>query len=262
MAKKRGFARLRQFLMFYVLLMVAASAWLARERSTDWNNTLWVAVFPVNGDQSERSRDYINALQADDFEPVEAFFQTELNRYGLTLDQPIHIDLRPELKELPPSPPEPGSVLGIMRWSLVMRHWAWRMERSQDGVTPDIKLFVVYHDPDTHETLAHSVGVQKGLFGVVNAYASRRQRGGNQVVLAHELLHTLGATDKYEPGSGLPAFPEGFANPEASPRFPQRVAEIMGGRIPTSPTTAEMPISLSQTVVGRKTATEIRWDAP
>lgn len=262
MAKKRGFARLRQALLFYVLLMVAASAWLARERSTDWNNTLWVAVFPINGDQSERAATYIRSLQAADFDPVETFFQSELRRYGLTLEQPVHIDLRAELDERPPPPPQAGSVLSVMRWSLVMRYWAWQMERRQAGVTPDIKLFVVYYDPQTHEALPHSVGVQKGLLGVVNAYATRSQRGSNQVVLAHELLHTLGATDKYDLGSGLPLYPTGFAEPDAEPRYPQRNAEIMGGRIPIGPSKAEMPAALTRARVGRTTALEIRWLSP
>ncbi len=257
MPKKRGFARLRQILLFYVLLMVAASAWLARERSTDWNNTLWVAVFPINGDQSEASDNYIQSLQKADFKPIEDFFQNELARFGLTLDDPIHIDLRTQLDEKPPAPP--ASVLGIMRWSLVMRNWAWRMERKQDGVTPDIKLFMVYYDPESQQALPHSVGVQKGLFGVVNAFASRQQRGSNQVVLAHELLHTVGAIDKYELGTGLPIHPDGYADPEANPLYPQRMAEIMGGRIALSPTRAEIPASLKKVTVGRETATEIRW---
>lgn len=262
MTKKRGFARLRQFLLLYVLLMVAASAWLARERSTDWNNTLWVAVFPINGDQSETAAGYINSLQARDFEPVEDFFQSELRRYGLTLEQPVNIDLRPELHEKPPESPDTGSALSVVRWSLVMRNWAWRMNREQDGVTPDIKLFLVYFDPDQHETLPHSVGIQKGLFGVVNAYATRRQRGANQVVLAHELLHTLGATDKYDLNTGLPAYPSGYAEPYAEPLYPQESAEIMGGRIPISPSRAEMPGVLKRALVGHETAVEIRWISP
>ncbi len=259
MAKKRGFARLRQLLLFYILLMVAASAWLARERSTDWNNTLWVAVFPINGDQSKASERYIQSLQKTDFKTIEDFFQTELTRFGVSLDEPIHIDLRTELDEKPPATPSAGSVFSVMRWSLVMRNWAWRMERKQDGVTPDIKLFMVYYDPESHQTLPHSVGVQKGLFGVVNAFASRRQRGSNQVVLAHELLHTLGATDKYELDTGLPIHPQGYADPQAKPLYPQRKAEIMGGRIALSPTRAEIPVSLKQAIVGPETAAEIRW---
>ncbi|MEM7082408.1 MAG: hypothetical protein AAF465_06710 [Pseudomonadota bacterium] len=258
MKKKRGIAWLRQMLMFYVLIAVALSAWLARERSTDWNNTLWVAVFPINGDQSDAAAAYITDLHEDDFAPIETFFQTELNRYGLSLDQPVRIDLRDQLGEKPPSPPE-GSALSVIKWSLVMRHWAWKMERSQDGVTPDIKLFVVYYDPARHTQLPHSVGVQKGLFGIINAFASRQYRGSNQVVIAHELLHTLGATDKYDLQTVQPVHPDGFADPDAKPLFPQHRAELMGGRIPISPERAEIPRSLRQVMVGPLTAREIRW---
>ncbi|MFK8032208.1 MAG: hypothetical protein AB8G18_18420, partial [Gammaproteobacteria bacterium] len=260
MAKKNGIARIRQFILLCILIMVAMSTWLARERSTDWNNTLWVAVFPINGDQSDSAAKYIDALDVDDFRPVEDFFQTELNRYGVTLDEPIHIDLRSELDERPPAPPTAGSVLSVIRWSLVMRYWTWRVEREEKGrVTPDIKIFMVYFDPETHDRLPHSVGVQKGLFGVVNAFASVRQRGSNLVVLSHELLHTVGATDKYDLATGLPRHPEGYANPNAEPLYPQSKAEIMGGRTPLSPTRAEIPPSLQYTVIGPQTATEIRW---
>ena len=45
----------------------------------------------------------------------------------------------------------------------------------------------------------------------------------------------------------------------AEPRYPQEFAEIMGGRIPLSPTQAEMPRSLLETMVGERTAREIGW---
>ncbi len=38
--------------------------------------------------------------------------------------------------------------------------------------------------------------------------------GGNQVVVAHELLHTLGATDKYARASGQPLEPDGLGDPQ------------------------------------------------
>lgn len=81
----------------------------------------------------------------------------------------------------------------------------------------------------------------------------------NNVVLAHELLHTLGATDKYDPATSQPLFPQGHAEPDATPRHPQRLAEIMAGRIAVSDDEAEMPASLAQAVVGTETAQEINW---
>jgi len=107
--------------------------------------------------------------------------------------------------------------------------------------------------------LAHSLGLEKGMLGVANVFASRRQAGSNNVVLAHEMLHTLGATDKYDLQTTLPIFPDGFAEPQKTPRFPQDAAELMGGRIPISDARAEIPDDPTQCVIGSATARELRW---
>jgi hypothetical protein len=101
--------------------------------------------------------------------------------------------------------------------------------------------------------------LQKGLIGVVYAFASEEQAAQNNVVIAHELLHTLGARDKYEAGSNLPAHPDGYADPEREPLWPQEFAEIMAGRIPLSAHEAQMPAGLEQSLIGVATAREIRW---
>ena len=97
------------------------------------------------------------------------------------------------------------------------------------------------------------------MIAVTNLFASRDARGSNQVVLAHELLHTLGATDKYSRASNFPEFPEGFAEPNLNPRLPQKKAELMAGTNPARRRHAAMPESLRNVVVGRLTAEEIGW---
>ncbi|MEM7251210.1 MAG: hypothetical protein AAF493_07305, partial [Pseudomonadota bacterium] len=108
----------------------------------------------------------------------------------------------------------------------------------------------------------HSSGLQKGQIGIVHAFASKGMHKSNLVVATHELLHTLGATDKYDPATNLPQFPDGFADPSRQPRFPQRHAELMGGRIPISDTEATIPKSLRTVMIGPKTAAEINWRRP
>jgi hypothetical protein len=120
-------------------------------------------------------------------------------------------------------------------------------------------MFVLYHDPGRSERVSHSLGLQKGLIGVVNAFASNAQTAENNVVIAHELLHTVGATDKYDPRTNQPAFPDGYAEPEREPRLPQAYAEIMAGRTPVSESEADMPLSLEHVLIGTKTAREINW---
>ncbi len=81
----------------------------------------------------------------------------------------------------------------------------------------------------------------------------------NLVVAAHELLHTLTATDKYDLSTGLPIYPDGYAEPDKQPRYPQSFAELMGGYVPLEETKNVIPQSLDQTLIGAKTAREIGW---
>jgi len=106
-------------------------------------------------------------------------------------------------------------------------------------------------------TLENSVGLQKGMVGIVNGYASRRHRGTNNVIIAHEFLHTLGATDKYRASDGLPTAPDGLAEHDRQPFYPQRYAEIMGGRIALAEDDAVIPKTLKYAVIGALTASEI-----
>src|SRR5262249_13663921 len=117
----------------------------------------------------------------------------------------------------------------------------------------------LYRDPERTPTLPHSTGLEKGMFGFVNVFADRSMQETNLVVTAHELLHTLGATDKYDLATNRPSLPSGFAEPDRQPLYPQSFAELMAGRIPISPTEATIPSSLSSVVVGPATAAEIGW---
>ena len=258
MARRGFFYTLRVSLLMAVLFFVAMNSWLSRLRSTDWNEPLWVVVYPVNGDGSPDSQRYIDSLDVSTFAAVSDFLHEEAARYGLPLARPVTVKLAPPVDALPPAPPADGSTLGVMLWSLHLRYWTWRHD-SFDGPQPDVQMYVVYFDPATHPRLRHSLGLRKGLIGVVNAFAGRREAQRNNVVIAHEFLHTVGASDKYDPVTDQPLYPDGFAEPDRRPLFPQRYAEIMGGRIPLSEQRAVMPDSLRQARIGRQTAREIRW---
>ena len=121
-----------------------------------------------------------------------------------------------------------------------MRWWASQHDRI-DGPKPHIRLFVLFHDPERTNHLPHSTGLSKGRIGVIHAFASRQQRRQNAVVITHEMLHTFGASDKYELATGQPIWPQGYAEPERTPRLPQRIAEIMGGRVPIDEQQSEIP---------------------
>lgn len=251
------FRNLRILFLLLILFGVAMSTWLSKLRATDWSRTQWLVVYPINGDGSNATASYIRDLNADRFRSIEEFLAREAEHYGLPNTKLLEVQLAPEVQALPPQPPQDRQVFKVMLWSLQMRWWAWRND-SFNG-PGNMKMYVVYHDPQMSERLDHSFGLEKGLVGVAHAFADARQAEGNNVIIAHELLHMVGASDKYDLASNQPFYPIGYAEPERVPLYPQQYAEIMGGRIPLSEREAEIPRHLLGVLVGEHTAREIRW---
>jgi hypothetical protein len=251
------FKHIRIGILLMILVIVAGNAWLTGLRTTDWDIPLEAVIYPVNADGSAATSSYISSLEADDFKPVTRFMASEGKRYHIDLLEPVTIEMAREVDSLPPPAPFGGGVLGIMAWSLKMRWWAWRVD-TYDGPA-NIRIFVLYYDPAIHKELDHSLGLKEGLICMVNAFADYRHVPGNNVIIAHELLHTLGATDKYDPQTELPVFPDGYADPQRKPLHPQLRAEIMGGLIPIEDDQGKMPSGLGRTVIGPRTAAEIGW---
>ncbi len=252
------FKAIRIFLLLLILLFVSVNTWLTQSRSTDWNNSLYVKVYPINGDGSDLSDSYIAKLELRHFASIEDFVSREVERFGHDLKKPVRMELGTPVNEQPPQLSKSPGALSVMWWSMKMRWWASGVTDDQDAVDPDVRIFVRYHSPEKEVVLENSVGLQKGMVGIVNAYASRRHAGTNNVIIAHEFLHTLGATDKYNPATGLPNYPAGYAEPDRKPLFPQRYAEIMGGRIALSNDDAMIPKSLKYAIIGEQTAEEIQ----
>lgn len=248
---------LRIALLLMVLMCVAFTAYVDRERSVSWRSPLWVGVFPVAGDASERTSGYIAGLSAQDFQPIADFMRREAVSRGRA-PEVLRLQLHPGPFVPPPQRGASHGAAANVLWSLKLRWYAWRRMQQVAGPPPTVRLFVIYHDPTRTVKVPHSVGLQKGLVGVVHAFASRDQQGSNQVVIAHELLHTLGATDKYG-ADDLPLWPDGYGDPAQQPRLPQRRAELMAGRRAISEHVAQIPGSLAEVVIGDATAREIRW---
>ncbi len=250
------FLKFRILLLLLVLATVALSAWRANYRLTAWEHSIHVAIYPIAGDNTSGTTGFIRDLSQDHFNEIGQWLQGETERHGFSVLQPVSFQLAPTLTDKPPSPPRQASPLEAILWSLQMRWWAWQHD-AISGPKPDIRLFILYHDPEHQAQLPHSVGLGRGQVGVIHAFASISQRQQNAVVITHELLHTFGATDKYNQSTLQPLFPEGYAEPQRQPRLPQRVAEIMGGRIPLDEHQAEIPASLVSTIIGPETAREI-----
>lgn len=254
------FRRIRILILLGVLAAAAGLTWLEQSMVRAWRVPLEVAVVPINGDGSSDADEMIRALKVDDFDEINVFLERETARYGLKQSPAMQIRLLTALDERPPAPPRDGSVLKTVFWSMQLRWWVYRQSGQVLPELGTVKLFVLYHAPQGGVALEHSLGLQKGLIGVVHAFADPRQTQQNNIVIAHELLHTLGATDKYG-AEGRPTYPEGVADPSRPPDAPQHAAEIMAGRYVNAGGRVVMPPSLEQCVIGAKTAHEINFDA-
>jgi hypothetical protein len=249
---------LRIIVLLLVLLVVAGQAWLDRFSTTDWKRTILVGAFPVSADASPATTRYLAQLDQEKIDAVGTFLKAEAGRYGVGIGEPIELTLYPTLPLPPPALDSGAGVFTRILWSLKLRYYRSRAVAAASP-HPKIALFLLYHDPTLAQSLPHSAGLQRGLTAVVHLFASRSQEAQNRIVITHELLHTFGATDKYDLATGLPKYPEGFAEPQLVPRYPQHLAEIMAARMPLSATEAGLPDSLENERVGPATAREIGW---
>ena len=251
------FRSLRLYVLFACLLFSAVYTVHQLKYSRGWHVPLPVVIYPINADGSDATARYIERLSLDDFEDIQHWFEREARRFELVNPKPVEIALGTQIDNLPPELPSYNNMFVNMVWGLSFRWWVFRHAPDDSQGLARVRVFVLYHG-DRLKRLPHSLGLQKGLLGLVNAYSLPSQSRQNNVVIAHEVLHTVGAVDKYR-YDGHPVFPVGYGNPDRKPLHPQRSAEIMAGRIALSFGRSQMAHSLRSAVVGPDTAREINW---
>ncbi len=231
---------------------------VVEDAKLDWKKRFYVTLYPINADKSQAVSTYIKTLNPANFVEVTEYFAEQSAHYHLPIQRPIEIQMGKEISVKPPAPPLHGNWLEIIFWSLKFRAFAW-LHNQEARIQPDIQLYLLYYDPNNHASLSHSTALQKGRIGRINLFGDKMYDQQNLVILAHELLHTVKATDKYAIENNLPIYPDGYAEPEKKPVLPQQFAEIMGGRVPMTQHLALIPYGLKQTKIGEKTAKEIGW---
>lgn len=245
---------LRMLILLLILFVVGMMTLAERYWVRTWTHPLHVAVYPIALDAE--SRDYVAKLAGEEFREVGEFLMRESQRRGIKDVPAPRIDLKTPIGDVPPLG-RPTSKWEAIKLSLGLRWFAFRHTPFWQGLGT-VRFSLLYHHAGPGEVLPHSLGLEKGLLGVVHLFSDARQHAQNNVVMTHELLHALGATDKYDV-NGMPTHPWGYADPYAVPLLPQYQAEIMGGRVPISESHAVIPANLAKTVVGAATAVEIGW---
>ncbi|MGR8932184.1 MAG: hypothetical protein ACU836_16260 [Gammaproteobacteria bacterium] len=250
---------IRITILIGIFLGIAFYAQQQKLKSRSWTAPLQLTIYPINAEKRPEIDDYISDLNDGVFAPIDQFMQQQSQSYNLSTARPTKTRLGPTLTSIPPEAPPPDSgYAAVIWWGLKFRYWVF--ENTSDEVTDvrKIRVFVLYHTASEGKRLPHSLGLDKGLVAIVHAFADLDQDQQNNIVIAHEVLHTVGALDKYD-ATTRPLFPDGFADPDQSPLYPQKRAEIMAGRIPLSETQMRMASSLNECVIGKQTAIEINW---
>ncbi len=253
------FRKLRIAILLTILVVVGGRQLLTESRFSSWKQPLWVTIYPVIAGSAENIQSYTDGLTPESFRQIKTFIGQQAARHGRQLDTPVVIQVARPLTSLPPALPSESFGLSVALWSLKMRWWVWRNGSQPDLAAEDIRMFVLYQNNKPGGLLERSVGIKNGGYGVVNAVASRQLAARNRFVITHELMHILGASDKYDPATGQPVPPDGLANPSKVPLYPQQQAEIMAGRVAISLNRWRQPGNLKDYVIGDATATEIGW---
>jgi hypothetical protein len=253
----------RVTVLLLVLVTVLAWGWRdlrSRRLRNDWDHTLHVAVVMLRvAPVDDRAFDAIRGRGP----ALEDRLDDEIRRYRLGAPRPfLFTFFGPVNVAAPPPSPEGGGLLDLAAHS-----WdTWRYVREVDeraGVDAgrfDTRLYVVVRAAAVGgRTWAEGHSEQGGRTGSVEVEMSDNDSADFAlIVVAHELLHTLGAEDKYD-DHGRTLIPLGLAEPDRNPSLPQRFTEIMARDRPVGPGDERPPDGLDDVAVGPTTAHEIGW---
>lgn len=258
-ARSRMFRNVRIAILLSALLLIAGTIELRQQRIRSWDRILIVGVYPVLASPAPAVRAHASALTPADFAAINAFFEREAARHGRAVSPPLlEFRLGKPIDELPPALGDDPGPLDIARWSLALRAYSWRVRRAHDLPDADVEVFLLLHPAGSPRVLDASLAVSRLRIALVHAEADPRASSWTQIALAHELLHTAGATDKYD-ARGAPLHPDGYAEPSLAPRHPQAWCEIMAGQVPLDDGQFREPRGLDECLAGARTAAEVGW---
>lgn len=255
------------FILFVVVLYALKDLRSRRER-TAWDRTLDVAVVVVHVDGTPAvDPDAVRVLE-ERLPALEERLRAEAERYrppSTGIEPPFRFRIKGPVivKSRPPSPASEGAV-DLAKQAVDMKAWLRDVD-PRAGVEPeqwDSRIYVIVRRPASQRrAFVEGESEQGGRVGSVAVELDASMADTTLFVVTHELMHTLGATDKYDQ-NGRTLIPDGLAEPEREPLYPQRYAEVMARNRPTSPVAETIPISLDELAVGPKTAQEIGWRKP
>jgi hypothetical protein len=261
-----AFFQVRVAILGGILLLVIAYALhdVQRRRArTEWLTQLRVGVVLLELDQSgERLEPDLLPNLARNLERLEQRLNDEFRRYHpggadmfrLSAYGPLSVS------EAPPSI-DTDSAWGLIQQTYQLWRYTHKMNSAAQVPSSAFdSIIYVVAEPVQNEELKFVEGFsqQGGSVGVTRIQLDASTTDLCLFVVGHELMHTLGATDKYD-AAGHTLIPEGLANPEQVPLYPQTQAELMARNRVLSLDKERIPETLDELRVGMWTAREVGW---
>jgi hypothetical protein len=263
------FRRIRILLLLGVLAIVLLYAfkdvWRRRQR-TSWREPVNVAFVllrrePANGESGPHLDPAAVSALGERVPALEQQLATEYERYGGRV-RPFSFQVYGPVDASGP-PPSPESAGWFDLAENAVRSWFYFRDKNQRAELPaaafDSIVYLVLTPPRRERVRSvEGQGEQGGRVGSVEVELDDSMLDFALFVATHELFHTLGATDKYD-AAGNARVPDGLAEPERVPLYPQLAAEVMARNVVLAPGVERPPETLAELRVGRATAREIGW---
>lgn len=255
------FRRVRITLLATLLAVVLAYALkdgIRRRARTSWKRPLEIAL--VVAERGAVAPSSIAALRQR-VGDLERRLAEERERYG-SGQPPFRFQLYGPVPvaSAPPTPASDGLVDLV-----VQAYRSWRYFGAIDSAADvpssafDSRIYLVVRTPaDARRKAVEGQSEEGGRIGSVEVELDETMTDFALFVAAHELFHTLGASDKYDE-RGFARVPDGLGEPERKPLYPQAAAEVMARNVALGPGNERPPDTLDELRVGPATAREIRW---
>jgi hypothetical protein len=249
-----------------LLLGVLTYAWLDYQRRharTLWEHPLTVGVVVLDfGQGGGGVDDRALSLLATRASDLGRRLSDEFTRYRDADREMVRVlPFGPVyVKRRPPQPKGEG-VLAALRHSYEL--WRYTSQVDEAAAVPsrglDSRIYVVAEPvSDEDRKQVEGFSQQGGRIGIARVQLDESTIDLGLFVVAHELMHTLGATDRYD-ARGQTQIPDGLGNPAQHPLYPQATAEVMARNRVLEPGTEVPPETLDELSVGPLTAAEIGW---
>lgn len=252
------FRKIRITVLTLILAYVSVGAYV--DTHHNWDAETVVVLHPINASEDEVTQKFIDTLKEEDFDIIERFitenglkYRSKETRFKVLLGGQVY--RHPKL----PNEEIASSIPKTMLWSLQFRYFGLRNTQKIDLKAATV-VYLNYYNPTKIKTeLTRSTALEQGRIAVVNLYADAKHHEFSKGVILHELLHTFGAEDRYDPYQGSPMYPVGYAEPDKQPLYPQDKAEIMGGYIPLNDQDFIIVDHIDKFVMNEITARELGW---